>query len=341
VTQTRAELRVGAAIQADGGQQGGRGEDREIHQQFAVTKHVAEPAGEQTIVENEVGAGQQHEHGHHAVHKRGIKLPDAGILRGKTARGHRGEGVRQRVEQVQAAAHQQNGFDDGEDRVDQPDDLGGLGDARRDLVHGGARGFGLDQLQAAHSQQRQDGHGEHHDAHSSQPMSEGAPEQNRGGMAFDIRENRGAGGGQAGHRLEQGIAERGDRPRQHERDRAEQGGRQPAAGHQEKTAAGGQEIAFFTLQSDDRRQAPADPQSHRHAEGPGAAGIPVEQGHRQRQDHAAGYDENDERDETDDLADVHAEPVKSCSISALFASRLITMTSSPACRLKLPSGRWC
>ena len=75
--------------------------------------------------------------------------------------------------------------------------------------------------------------------------------------------------------------------------------------------------------------------------GPGAAGIPVEQGHRQRQGHAAGYEENDERDETDDLADVHAEPVKSCSISALFASRLITMTSSPACRLKLPSGRWC
>ena len=89
-----------------------------------------------------------------------------------------------------------------------PQQLGGLADARGEFAVLHRTGhFGPVNLHAADAQHRQDGHGQHDDAHASQPAQEMTPQIDRAGQEFQAREHGAAGGGQARCGLEIRIGE--------------------------------------------------------------------------------------------------------------------------------------
>jgi hypothetical protein len=80
-----------------------------------------------------------------------------------------------------------------------------LGD---DLARGG---FRPEDAQAAHAVGQED-HRQGQKSHAAQQVRLAAPEQQPVGHHFDVRQDRGAAGGVAGHHLEKGVGERRDGP---------------------------------------------------------------------------------------------------------------------------------
>ena len=101
-------------------------------------------------------------------------------------------------------------------RVHQPQRLGGLGDARRQLgvLHRAGR-FGAVHLHAADAQQRQDGHRQHDDAHAAQPVQRVAPQVHGVRQRVEPADHGGAGGRESRHGLEVGVGERQVRRAEH------------------------------------------------------------------------------------------------------------------------------
>ena len=157
------------------------------------------------MVKTEVESGHNHKNGDDPVDKGRIIGAHAGISRREAAGGQCSEGVGERIEEVHAAEHKQNGLQNGEPQIDKPEYFCGLGDFGGDFIQRRAGGFGADQLNAAHAQEGEDCHGEHHDAHAAEPVGQGAPEEHRAGQAFDGGKNGCPGGGKAAHGFEKGI----------------------------------------------------------------------------------------------------------------------------------------
>src|SRR3546814_5826742 len=68
---------------------------------------------------------------------------------------------------------------------------------------------------------RQDGNGHDDDADAAEPLQDGAPQQDAGGRVVQSADHRGAGGGDARHRLEEGADRIEVELRKLERQRAE------------------------------------------------------------------------------------------------------------------------
>ena len=134
------------------------------------------------------------------------------------------------VEKVHAPEHQQHGFHHREKDIDLPEQHGRVLDPGLELVRYGPGDFRLVELHAPDAEKRENGQGEHDDAHAPEPVRQAAPEQQTVGHAFDIREHRGPGGGKAGHGFEDRVHHGIENPAEIEGQGAEDTGREPAEG---------------------------------------------------------------------------------------------------------------
>jgi hypothetical protein len=89
------------------------------------------------------------------------------------------------------------------------------------------RGFRPEDAQPAHAVGQEDDR-QGQKSHAAQQVRLAAPEKQPVGHHFDVRQNRGAAGGVAGHHLEKGVGERRDGPVDHERQGAQRGNEDPA-----------------------------------------------------------------------------------------------------------------
>ena len=178
-----------------------------------------------------------------------------------------------------------------EDEVHRVQRLGGAGDARRQaLVLHRARRLGAHDLMAAHAQQRQNGHGQHQDAHAADPDQRGAPQVDGRRQRVQVGEHGGAGGGQAGHGLEIGAGEgqrhAGAMEIQHQRDRRQQRQAGPHGRHQHEAIARPQLAAVAPRQ---HRQPTADADRQQETVQEGVARrVLADVGHHQRDQHGEG-----------------------------------------------------
>ena len=169
-------------IRVDGGQvvrrqyHGAHEHDQQVETKFLAAPVVPEPTPQGVVVQREIGAGDQHEQDDDPLHKPAV-MRDRGVFRGKTARGHRAEGVAKRVEQIHACQQQSQRLEGADQGVHRPQDFGRLTNSRRQLLRHRSRDFGFVELHAADSQHGQDGKGKHDDAHAAKPVRETAPEQ--------------------------------------------------------------------------------------------------------------------------------------------------------------------
>ena len=137
------------------------------------------------------------------------KIADAGVVRRIAARGHGGERVADRVEQRHPRGPVGQHTGRREQQVDEPQGLGGAGDARRELrVLHRPWSLGLEELHAADAEQRQQRDGEHHDADAAEPLDLLAVVEDRRRQVVQPDEHRGAGGRESGHRFEDGFGHR-------------------------------------------------------------------------------------------------------------------------------------
>ena len=160
-------------------------------------------------IQGEVAARAEHEHQRDRLHQRRVVIAQALVVRRQPAQAHRGEHVHERFLRRHAGQPVGQRTGQREQHVDAPQALGRLGHARGELgvLHRAGR-LGLEELAAAHAQQRQHGHGQDQDAHAADPLHEGAPHVHRQRQRVQARQHRGAGGGQARDGLEIRMRER-------------------------------------------------------------------------------------------------------------------------------------
>ena len=90
---------------------------------------------------------------------------------GKAAGGHGAEAVTNGVEHAHAESPVKQGAGNGNKQVDEPQGLGGFRNAWGELcVFHGAGDFSLVELHAADAEHGQNGHGQYHYAHATQPL---------------------------------------------------------------------------------------------------------------------------------------------------------------------------
>ena len=97
----------------------------------------------------------------------------------------------------------------GEQQVEIPQRLGGLGDSRCELrVLHGPRRLGAVELHPADAEHRQDGDRQHDDPHAAEPLQQVTVEEHRLGEIVEPGDDRRPGGGEARDGLEHRIGER-------------------------------------------------------------------------------------------------------------------------------------
>ena len=122
------------------------------------------------------------------------------------------------------------------------------------------------------------------------------------GQALDVRQNRGAGGGEAGDGLEKGVRVARNGAANHERQGAERRAHQPAQHHHQKPVAGQQ--AGIAMAAERQEAAPSNQQGdhHRRHESAHRFGLVVDPCHHDAADHEHPGDQQQRRDGIQDQA---------------------------------------
>ena len=185
-------------------------EDRDNHPPglgiTPVRHERAMPQGKE--MRREIEAGNQHEDDQHPLDRRRIESCDVGVMGRVAAQRHGRKAVADRLVPVHAGNAQTHDAQRRGAGIDQPEIVGGLGDARGELgLFHRARRLGAKQLHAAHTQQRQDGNRHHDDPHAADPLQQMAPDIDRLRQGVEPDQQGGAGGGQRRDGLEKGIGE--------------------------------------------------------------------------------------------------------------------------------------
>ncbi len=159
-------------------------------------------------VGGEIHRRQQHEYDQHELDGGRIEIPDAGIMRGKTAQPHRGKGVADRIQPIHSRQLQRHDTCQRDTCINQPKVARRLGDARRErgILHRPRR-LSLEQLASADAEQRQYGHRQHDDAHAAQPIQFVPPQIDRRWQIIQPGKYRRTRGGDTGHGLEIRVGE--------------------------------------------------------------------------------------------------------------------------------------
>jgi len=113
-------------------------------------------------------------------------MADAVVGGGKATAGHRGQSVVDRFVGVHwREANQEDNLKQGQDEVHDPKRLSGLGQFWSQSRQRGPGQFCPGQGHASSEDPREHHHAEHDDAHASQPLHGGAPEQEAPGLSAD------------------------------------------------------------------------------------------------------------------------------------------------------------
>ena len=193
--------------ETDGG--GGGGHQGQVKAEFAVmpiARQVAPVPGQE--VQGEIDSGDEHEDHGDQFDGIAVEIADAGVVGREAADGYGGEGMPDGVKGGHARQPIGQGAGDGQPEVDIPQGLGGLGDARGELVVlDRPGGLGPVELHAADAEHGQDGHRQDDDAHAPQPLQLLAVVEDGGGQRVQTDDDRRPGGGQAGDGLEGGVGD--------------------------------------------------------------------------------------------------------------------------------------
>ena len=214
-----------------------------------------------------------------------VEVADAGVVGGEAAQRDGREAVADGVEHAHAGQPVGGGARDGEREVDVPQGLGGLGDARRQLgVLDRTGDLGAVEQHAADPEHGQHGDGEDDDAHAAQPLQQLAVEQHGVRQGVEAVQHRGAGGGETGEGLEDGVGEGNPQPRHGpERQRAEEAEPRPEQHHDEEAVAHPQLLAV-AAERQPQGGAGGEGDDEGEDEGAGAA-VAVQEGDGHRRQH--------------------------------------------------------
>ena len=306
--------------QGDGDDGGHAAQDDGVHAELLVAEIRERPAGEEPDVQGEIRAGYEHEEHDDERDRGAVERGDAVLTRAEPAGGDGREGVADRLEEVHPGEPEQEDLQGRDAHVDEPQDLRGGRDARRDLRVGGfqAGRLGVVHHLAAAVEHRQDGQHQHHDSHAAEPRLRGAPEDHAFRQALHAQrqfgavpqghpgmDERGSGGGEPGERFEERVVPV-HADHEEERQRPDDGGHDPAESGHGVAFAETRATVLFGLQAE--YGAADDPGGQR-------AGRAEEQGAHvfdrivAEQPHAAGEDFRDPDGRGDDENEKQDEPV--------------------------------
>ena len=261
------------------------------------------------VVQGKVDAGQDHEDDDDRVDVNTVVVGNRSVAGGESAGGHGGKGVAECIIQAHAAQQQQHDLRQRHESVDLPEDHGRVADARFEFVRHRGGNLGLVKLHAADAQKRQDRDREHDDAHAAQPLDEAAPEQQPLGNQFDVRQNRGTGGGRPADRFEKGIHETAIFDPKVERQRAGQPDGRPGNGHNGHALPLGDHLRLGPSEKQMEQCAATDRENHRFQQRNDAC-IFVEQAAEQWEDHRQAEKEIQDTDDVEDVAPAHLEELQ-------------------------------
>ena len=123
----------------------------------------------------------------------------------KPAGGHGRKRVADGIEHRHIGEDQQEYLENGQQHINKPEGLGGMGNARGNFILAGAWRLGKKDLPAGDTELRQDSDKQNDDPHAAQPLRQGPPEKKRPWIQGEIGEDRCPGGGKAGDRFKIGI----------------------------------------------------------------------------------------------------------------------------------------
>ena len=158
------------------------------------------------VVQSVVYAGDQHEHRQDELDGRALKGGDRSVARRKAPGRHGGECMAQSVEARHAEAVEGEERSRGEHQIEAPQNPRCLRDTRAQPLGRSPRHLLPEHLLSSGANVREHRHEQNNDAHTSEPLNDRAPQEQRPGEgALDVGHHRCPGGGEAAHRLKEGV----------------------------------------------------------------------------------------------------------------------------------------
>ena len=111
------------------------------------------------------------------------------------------------VKHTHAAQSQSHGAQYGDEQIDSHDPSAAYTDTRMEFVAGGADGLGGEELNFTYTEYRQYGNRKEDNTQTAYPLSQASPEEQSVRYYLDILYDGGAGCGESGHGLKEGIGE--------------------------------------------------------------------------------------------------------------------------------------
>ncbi len=192
--------------EVEGDCEGGGEEDIEVDFGFFLGFPPRPFFLEEPGIEHEADTAEDHEEGEPEFYSQVVIGGDTFISGAEAAGGYGGEGMAEGFVGVHAHGDQAEGAEDGECGIDLPEAHGEVLDARLDAAGSGfGGGLVLEEGFAADAERGEQCDEEDEDAESAEPLGEGAPEEDGAGVMGEVGYDGGAGGGESGHGLEEGL----------------------------------------------------------------------------------------------------------------------------------------
>ena len=292
------------ALERAGQKQGRADDDHKVEPELLASQQGQRAAADRLELEGVVCSGEEHEGHHRPLDQAAVVAADAARVRGEAPGRDGAQGVADRVEGRHAEPDQETRFQRGQTDVQRVQVEGRVADAGGKALLRGPGCFGEEHLAAGDAQRGQHGDEEGDDAHAADPLAQGSPQEDAFAHRVEVGEDRGAGAGQARHRLEERVG--GCEAVRGVGDGADQNEQQPGDGH------GRQAFHPPHLESPPGQEPGSQTQQNGEAgggeEGEGAAPVPVgrlDRGRRQ-QDRTETADQRQGRTEND--RDAHSRP---------------------------------
>ena len=214
-------------------------DNAEVQPQLFILKNAPKLAQHQQIIAAEVDAEKQHEHGGHVLQV-GAVAGDGIVFHAEAAGAGGAEGGADCLEEGHFTRQQEQNVQHGQQDVQRIENDRGFAHFWHQLAHTGAGAFRPEQVHGKALAVGAGGHRqqEHQHAHTAHPVGEAAPVEQPLGNGLHLRQNGGAGGGEAGDGLEKRVDVSGDRAGNAKRQSADQTEHQPADSHADHALRG-------------------------------------------------------------------------------------------------------
>ena len=212
---------------------------------FLVAQEYLWAAYAQIVEEGVVEAGEQHEGHTDIFHIGRMEEADTLCMSAETSGGYSGHGVAYGIVQVHGPSPEQQGADGGEEEVDGEGAACGGANLGLQFVQFQSGHFCGIYVAVLHFVDGNQGHGEHNDSQTANPVHHAAPEAQSVRESVNVGEDGGAGGGESAHGLKEGVGQR-HAQMQDEGHHANDGEKHPRERYHEKTVCPGK-VLFRAL----------------------------------------------------------------------------------------------